>query len=145
MIEIGLSLEQEIIQLEQQLAEKRAVLGHDGESPAASEIEPSDKKSLHEIVGERIQRQIPEYQPAPPAQPLPAKPQQDDSSLSYVLPELKDKVQELVNTVFNKSLDEGIKEAARSNNQALIDSFHDVLVDELYNMLVERKKLEPIK
>ena len=102
MAEIGSSLEQEIIQLEQQLAEKRAVLERDGELPAASEVEPSEKEMLRGVIGERIQQQIPQYQPTPPVQSLPAKPQQDDSVLSYVLPELKDKVQELVNLVFNK-------------------------------------------
>jgi hypothetical protein len=135
------SLEQEITQLEQQLAEKRAALGH-GE--AGQEL-PPEKETLREIVGEKIQQQVPQYQPAPLIQPPPARPQQDDSALSYVLPELKEKVQELVNLVFNKGLDDGIKEASKSNNPALIDAFHDVLVDELYNMLVERKKLEQVK
>ena len=46
--------------------------------------------------------------------------------------------------VFNKSLEDGIKEVAKTNNAALIDAFHDVLVDELYNVLVERKKLEKL-
>ena len=120
-------------------------MGSEGEPPVMSEAESTEKGMLHGIVGERIQQQIPQYQPASPVQPPSTKSQQDDSALSYVLPELKDKVQELVNLVFNKSLAEGIKEASRSNNPALIDAFHDVLVDELYNMLLERKKLEQIE
>lgn len=146
------SIEQDIIQLEQQLAEKRAVLGRQGEPPVISEAEPLEKEMLRGVIEERIQEQIPQYQPQPdlnqstsPAQPLPVIPQQDDSALSYVLPELKDKVQELVNLVFNKGLDEGIKEALKTNNSALIDAFHDILVDELYNTLLERRKLEPVK
>ena len=149
MSESGVTIEQEIVQLEQQIAEKRishlADLGQEKVEPKL----PPDKETLHEIIGEKIQ------QSAPPAvgearqgrqyQPLPTKPQHDDSTLSYVLPELKDKVQELVNLVFNKSLEDGIKEVAKTNNAALIDAFHDVLVDELYNILVERKKLEPVK
>jgi len=141
------SLEQEIAQLEQQIAEKRLALGAPlPELPSVETQEPStEKETLHEIIGERIQQQSPQYQPAPPVQPPPTTSQQDDSVLGYVLPELKEKVQELVNLVFNKGLDEGIKEASKSNNAALIDAFHDVLVDELYNVLVERKKLEQIK
>ena len=141
MAESGVTIEQEIAQLEKQIAEKRATLGQ--------EVVPkdmiSDKETLREIVGEKIQQQIPQYQPAPSVQPLPTTPQQDDNALSYVLPELKDKVQELINLVFNKSLDEGVKEVSKTNNPALIDAFHDVLVDELYNTLLERKKLEPVK
>ena len=135
------TIEQEIAQLEQQLSEKRTALE---QGKAGSEL-PSEKETLHEIIGEKIQRSTPQYQPALPAQPLPTTLQQDDSALSYILPELKDKVQELINVVFNKSLDEGIKEASKTNNPALIDAFHDILVDELYDMLLERKKLEPIK
>ena len=140
MLEIGSFLEQEIAQLEQQIAEKRAALGQEQAGPEL----PPEKETLREIVGEKIQHQVPQYQSASPIQPTPAKQQQDDSALGYVLLELKEKVQELVNLVFNKGLDDGVKEAARSNNPALIDAFHDVLVDELYNVLVERKKLEKI-
>ncbi|OGN03034.1 MAG: hypothetical protein A2651_01760 [Candidatus Yanofskybacteria bacterium RIFCSPHIGHO2_01_FULL_42_12] len=144
MPESGVTIEQEIAQLEQQIAEKRlrqlADLGVPlPELPSVETQEPStEKEALHKIIGEKIQQQAPQYQPAP------VKPQQDDSALSYVLPELKDKVQELVNLVFNKSLEDGIKEVAKTNNAALIDAFHDVLVDELYNVLVERKKLEKL-
>ena len=124
------TIEQEIAQLEKQIAEKRAVLG--------KEAEPTEKEILHGVVGEKIQQQAPQYTP-------PVKPKQDDVAQNYVLPELKEKVQELVNLVFNKGLDEGIKEASKTNDPALIDAFHDILVDELYNALVERKKLETIQ
>ena len=134
------TIEQEIAQLEKQIAEKRAVLGQEKAGPEL----PSEKETLHEVIGEKIQQSAPQYQPAPPIQPLPVTLQQDDSALSYVLPELKEKVQELVNLVFNKGLDDGVKEAVRSNNPALIDAFHDVLVDELYNTLLDRRKLERI-
>ena len=99
------TIEQEIAQLEKQIAEKRAVLGQEKAGPEL----PSEKETLHEVIGEKIQQSAPQYQPAPPIQPLPVTLQQDDSALSYVLPELKDKVQELVNLVFNKSLEDGIK------------------------------------
>lgn len=137
MPEIGPSLEQEITQLEKQLAEKRAALGQ----TETKELGQTEKEMLHSVVGERIQQQMPQYIPAP------AKPKQDlsaqagDATQSYIEPELKDKVQALVDLVFNKSLDEGIKEVSKSNNPALIDAFHDVLVDELYNTLLERKKV----
>lgn len=129
------SIEQEIAQLEQQLSEKKAALSQGAET---KESEP-DKEILHKVIGEKIQQQMPQYAPSP------IKPKQDDTAQSYILPELKDKVQELINLVFNKSLDDGIKEASKSNNPALIDAFHDILVDELYTMLLERKKLEQVQ
>lgn len=131
------TIEQEIAQLEKQLSEKRVALGE----TETKEAKPTEKEMLRSVVGEKIQQHFPQYQPAPlkPKQDLPA--QAGDAIQSYVLPELKEKVQNLINTVFNKSLEEGIKEASISHNPALIDAFHDVLVDELYNMLLERKKV----
>lgn len=131
------AIEQEIAQLEQQLSEKKASLGKD--KTETKESEPSEKEILRSVVGEKIQQYLP-VQP----KPAPTKPQ-DDATQSYADPELKDKIQELVNLAFNKSLEEGIKEATKSNNPALIDAFHDVLVDQLYDTLVERRKLEAVK
>ena len=141
MPESGVTIKQEIAQLEQQIAEKRAALGQE---ETASEL-PSEKETLREVIGEKIQQQVPQYQPISPTQPAPAKPQTDDTTQSSVLPEFKEKIQELINLVFNKSLDEGIKEVSKDNNPALTDAFHDVLVDELYNTLLERRKLEEVK
>ena len=135
------TIEQEITQLEEQIAEKRAALGVEGKN---NEKLPSEKEMLHRAIGEKIQQQIPKYSPAP--KPLPALPSDDvDETPSYSEQEFKDKVQEFVNVVFNKSLEEGIDNVSKSNNPALIDAFHDILADELYNMLVDRKKLEQIK
>jgi len=135
------TIEQEITQLEEQIAEKRAALGVEGKN---NEELPSEKEMLHSAIGERIQEQIPEYSPAPKSFSI--TPSDDDDEVSSdVGPDLKDKVQEFVNVVFNKSLEEGIDNVSKSNNPALIDAFHDILADELYNMLVDRKKLEQIK
>src|SRR3989344_8446001 len=93
------TIEQEIAQLEKQLSEKKAALG----GTEIKETDLGDKEILHEVVGEKIQQQIPSYQPQSNlTQP---KPQQDHSTQSYTDPELKDKVQVLINLVFNKSLE----------------------------------------
>jgi len=130
------NIEQEITQLEKQLSEKKVSLG---------EEKSSEKEMLHDVVGERMRQHLPAQADASQNQPVPAKPQIDDVDQSSVQLELMEKVQELINLVFNKSLEDGIKEASKSNNPALIDAFHDTLVDKLYNMLLERKKLEQIK
>ena len=129
------SVQQEITQLEQQLAEKRASL-EQRSAETQTEV-PHDKEILRQVVGEKIQQHAPAYQSVP-------QKQQDDQS-SYNDPQLVDKVQELVNIVFSSDLDNAIKSAVRSGNPALIDSFHDAIVDQLYDTLIERKKLEKVK
>ena len=53
-------------------------------------------------------------------------------------------VQNLVNTAFTKSLKDAADDARKTNNAALIDAFHDALVDQLYDHLVERGKLKKL-
>jgi len=137
MAENSSSIQQEITKLEQQLTERRASLEQQSVEP--NKEVPHDKEILRQVVGEKIQEHAPTYIPQVKPQP------HDDTAQSYADPDLKDKVQELVNLAFNKSLGEGIREATKSNNFALIDAFHDVLVDQLYDALLERKKLEPVK
>lgn len=132
------TIEHDIAELEHQLAEKKAALGH----------ELSDKEVLHGIVGEKIKEHVPEFIPgsSKPAE-LPTSQPPAPLTLetpSYLAQELKDKIQAIINIVFEKNLEEGIKEVAKSGNIALIDAFHDVLVDELYSQLVEKNKLDKI-
>lgn len=132
------TLEQEIVAIEQRLAEKKAELG---------------KSAVHEAVKEQIQEKVPEYLPRPSAeiatgiepdssQVVPE--QQSIVAPSYLSDELKDKVQELVNLAFTKNIESAVKAVSKLNNPALIDAFHDILVDQLYNTLIERGKLKKI-
>ena len=122
------TIENDIAELERQIEEKKAFLSQ----------EKSEKEILHGVIGEKIQQYAPQYQPQPslPAslQPIPAP-----------LPDLKDKVKEAIALVFDKNLENGIKKAASHDNAALLDDFHDTLVDELYNQLIENKKLKKIE
>ena len=43
-----------------------------------------------------------------------------------------------------KHFQDTVKEVSKINNPALLDAFHDVLVDQLYDVLVERGKLEKV-
>ena len=133
MLESETTIEQEIAQLEKQLQEKKAAL----------EYERSDKDVLREVIGEKMQQHIPSY--------LPSQPQQQSIPLvtteppSYLTQALKDKIQEIIKLVFDKNLEEGIKEAGRQNNPALLDAFHDILTDELYDQLVEKRKIDRVE
>ena len=133
MAESGATIEQEIAQLEKQLQEKRANLG---QQPEQKEL-PPDKEILREVISKKIQQHAPAYVPKP-------TPQTQTDDTGSVPAELKDKIQELINHVFQISLEQGIKEAVKSKNPALIDAFHDVLVDQLYDALLERKKIEKV-
>lgn len=135
----SLNLEQEIADIERRLAEKKAVL---------------KKEILHEVVSEKAQEFMPSYQPSA-TQPAQATPPQTDEDTtlppppvsdppSYLSDELKAKVQDLVNLAFSKGLAEAVKEVSKINNAALLDAFHDVLVDQLYDVLIERGKLEKL-
>ncbi|MEK7582454.1 MAG: hypothetical protein AAB452_01155, partial [Patescibacteria group bacterium] len=59
--------------------------------------------------------------------------------------EMGSRVQSLVAIAFNQSLKHAITQAVKTNNAALIDAFHDALVDDLYDELVARKKVEQPK
>lgn len=139
------TIEHDIAELERQLQEKKSVLEQEksGGTASGGEVHPSEKEMLHEIVGEKIQQHIPAYQPqsltAQSSQPITAEPP------SYLSQELKDKIQEIVQLVFSKNLEEGIKEASKTGNMAVIDAFHDILVDELYSQLVEKRKLDRVE
>ena len=131
------SLELEIQQLERTLQEKRSAMGQEG----APETLPG-KELLHSVVGEKIQEHIstsgqqPIPAPAPTAQPT------DGGQPSYLDPQLQPQVQQLVDIAFTKTLAEAIQAAVKTNNAALIDAFHDVLVDQLYEELLARQKLK---
>lgn len=142
-------IEHDIAALEQQLRAKREELSRQheaGEIPAA----PDDRTVLHEVVKERIG----EYQPSTSAPAVSATDEDQSAPLADQVaptpvpasegidPELQPKVQELVNAAFQKGIDVAINEARATGNAALIDTFHDVLVDELYTYLVDQGKLQ---
>ena len=127
------TIEHDIADLERRLQDKKAFLEH----------EKSEKELLHEVVGEKIKEHIPSYQPSLPSVSAPVLPATEPPS--YLSQDLKDKIQEMIRLVFDKNLEEGIKEAAKTGNMAFIDAFHDILTDELYGQLIEKGKLKKIE
>jgi len=129
------TLEQEIASLENELQEKKTMLEQEQSEPIK---ETQEKEILHDVVGGQIQQQSQTQsddqtvvsEPEPPA---------DNSS------EMGSRVQSLVAIAFNQNLKHAITQAVKTNNAALIDAFHDALVDELYDELVARKKVEQPK
>ena len=139
------TIEHDIAELERRLQEKKSSLEQEKSGPSGTGggVHRSEKELLHEVVGEKIKEHIPSFQPALPSSTAPAPIATEPPS--YLSQELKDKIQEIIRLVFDKNLEEGIKEAGRSGNPAVIDAFHDILVDELYDQLIERRKLNKIE
>lgn len=138
------TIQNEIDELERRLAQKKGELTQKKESGEIQEL-PQDKATLHEVVGEQINNVVPQAQTPistdnllPPAQ---AAPTPAANAPAYLSEDLKAKVQEFVNTAFTKSINDAISQAKATNNAALIDAFHDALVDELFDYLVQRGKL----
>lgn len=145
MAEIPGSVEQQIAELERALAEKRAVLEQKKIEGGIAEI-PHEKEILREVVREKItnippSKVIPSI-PLPPPPPLTAT---GAHPPSYYSDELRTKVEEFVKLALEKSLDEAVGLVKATGNAALIDAFHDIIVDELYSYLVETGKLPVIK
>lgn len=137
-----MTIEQEIQQLQRQLEAKKAELG---QQSSQQEAVPHDKEILREVVKEKIEQHAVQQQAAPAAPTVPAPaPAPTASAPAYMSPELQSRVQDLVNVAFTQNISDAIRQAVSSKNPALIDAFHDVLVDELYGQLLERKKIEPL-
>lgn len=144
MPEVGTpnTIEQEITQIEKQLVEKRAVLEQQRQSGTIGEM-PHEKETLREIVREQFPPLVPvAQQPAVSGQqPTTILPPPIVEPPSYLSNELKSQVQQLVDMAFNQSVSDAVNKVRATNSAALIDAFHDALVDELYNYLVERGKI----
>ena len=121
------ALESQITQLEQQLAQKRAELGREAAAPY-------ERTEVHEAVTEQMQQVVPAFTPPAPA---------PSGGPSWQDPALAGQVQQLVDVAFTKSIQEAITQAIKTGNPALLDAFHDVLVDQLHQELLNRQKLQP--
>lgn len=124
------ALQNQIAELERQLAEKRVESGGDTALPY-------ERAEVHAVVGEKIQQASPSYQA-----PLPAA-SSNQSLPSWQNPVLADSVQILVNVAFTQSLQQAINDAVGTKNAALIDAFHDLIVDQLHQELLNRQKMPP--
>jgi len=138
MAESSNNLEQEIAELQQKIAEKKAMMEGMG-----SEVR-TEKEVLREVVREKIAA-------TPPTDVLsfPSVPASSGASAteppSYLSDELRPKIQEFAKVALEKSLGDAISLAKATKNAALIDAFHDYIVDELYEKLVAEAKLREVK
>lgn len=114
------SLEREIFELEEKLAEKKKEL----EKGYASKEMPTPR----------------------PAAPPPAAPRKTTPSPAKKqgIIEKNPKVKALVDMAFHEGVAKAVEEAKKTGDAYLIDAFHDALVDEVYDTLLKEKLLKEI-
>lgn len=124
----------EIVELEKRLAEKKKELAE------KKEIEKHDKEIIKEVLKEKIEApKVPKIKPA--VAPLP-----------HVIKKAKEikgkpkerQVQLLTDLAFDKGVIHAAEVAKGLDDPYILDEFHDTLVDELYNYLVEQGRLKEI-
>lgn len=126
-----MNIMEQIARLEQELQAKRSQLQEQSGTPPETR---GEKELLHEVVGEKLHAQMPTAQSPASGTPLPSV--LDDAAQAQV--------DELVGIAFGRDLDEAIRQAAASGNPAIVDAFHDTIVDELYDEMITQKKISPV-
>ncbi len=106
------------------------------EGQIEQEKTPEKKK---EFIKEEIKEYIQEVQQTPSfAAPTHTRDEPDELA---DLPSSQ-KVGALISLVFEKGLEYAIKTARTLDNPAILDEFHDMLVDRYYEELIQRKMLK---
>lgn len=123
-------------ELYKKFEEKRAEVLEQPEFKEKEITSEKQKEILREAVSERIQK----TQPVSPAQQ-----QVVVQKAQQIKAESKERqIQLLTDLAFEKGIPHAIDVAKRLENAYLLDEFHDALVDELYNKLIEEGKLKQI-
>lgn len=91
-----------------------------------------------EIIKQEIKTYLRELQQTPPSAP-PVITRDEAGEISKF--PLNQQVGSLVSLVFEKGLNEAISVAKALDNPAVLDEFHDTLVDRYYEELIKRKFL----
>ena len=151
----SVSKEQEILKLERELAEKKQELSQEvvpekiekEKSQPTPEKASSDAEALADkSAGEAEIIREPEAPKEEPAVPAPVA-SKLSSKVSAQIKKLKEldresQIKELCNLSFSEDLDFAVNVAKGLDNAYVLDEFHDALVDELYDKLVEKGELK---
>ncbi|MFH0852468.1 MAG: hypothetical protein V1845_02615 [bacterium] len=83
--------------------------------------------------------------PTPSPSAIPAVPAQAAAPASQVLQTEKDRqLKMLVDLAFSQGIDKAVEAVNATSDAYLIDKFHDTLIDELRQQLVEKGKLKEV-
>jgi len=98
---------------------------------------PEEKEKM---VKQEIKTYLREMQQTPPTAP-PIATRDEAEEIKKFPP--SQQVGALISLVFEKGLPQAISVARDLNNPAILDEFHDILIDRYYKMLIEKKILKP--
>ena len=130
-------LQEEVIELEEKLAEKKRALIE------KKEVDKHDKELIKEIIKEKVE--IPKPTKVTPAPAPTAPPKVVVKKVKELKGERKERqIELLTDLAFDKGVVHATEVAKKLDDPYILDEFHDTLVDELYNYLIEQKKLKPI-
>ena len=121
---------QEVIELKERVEKLEAQL--------RKEQVPEDKERM---VKQEIKSYLEELQQVPSSAAPVATRDETDEITKF---EPDQQIGALVSLTFDKSLKEAILVARELNNPAILDEFHDILVDRYYDMLVEKRILKAL-
>ncbi len=128
------NLEHEIEELSKEIENKREVLEREKGIVEEKEI-------LRHVVGEKLGKAETSTQEPEPSEPTSIKPARGESYLDTLDEDSQGSVNELVEYIPKKGLANAIEEA-KKREAFIIDAFHDVLVDKLYDSLKEKGLLK---
>jgi hypothetical protein len=130
------SAEQEILELEKQLAAKRAALGPEMPKPLEQRLETEQAATKTTVPV------------APPSVSVPLTPptikQAKVEAQTFKGMEKNQQLKGLVDLAFQKGVIYATEVVRNLDNPYLMDEFHDTLADHLHKQLVEKGKLEEI-
>jgi len=139
--------ENQVSELDKLASDRKIEQGYIPQSPE------QDKGVLHEAIGEKIKESIPEYAPRQLGPNEESQEQLTSGQMHTphycpnegISEELIPEVQKLINITFTDGVEVALKYLKQTGNLALIDAYHDTLVDEVFKDLIERKKIEEVK
>jgi len=130
----SVSKEQEVLELEKRLAEKKQelsqVIPEKIEKPEIIKEEPKEPKKL-------VEKEV-----VPSTSKSSSKVKDQIKKLKEL--DRENQIKELCNLSFSEDLDFAVNVAKGLDNAYVLDEFHDALVDELYDKLVEQGELKKI-
>lgn len=98
------------------------------------------KEEERDLLKEAMSEYLEKAQP-----PTPAQQKVVIQKVQQIKTEPKERqIQLLTDLAFEKGIPHAIEVAKRLESPFLLDEFHDALIDELYNKLIEEGKLKPI-
>jgi hypothetical protein len=103
-----------------------------------AEIQNESPESREKILRQEISEKLSQFQSITSV-PLTDRDEADE--ISQFSPE--EQVHSLVSLVFEKGLEKAVSVAKKIDNPALLDEFHDTLVNKYYEMLVNQGVIKP--